>query len=107
MRLVTYITCIDLIAQVSLTWWSSYLFLDVLTLKRETAIIILPTDWLETILPVALQQKIKLPLPNAKNTLSKIAAPGTTSSGCFELVLLNKVERHISHLFIRSLNRAI
>ena len=106
MRLLSYITCIDLISQVALTWWS-FLFLDVLDLKLRIIIIILPTDWLETILPAAVQQNIKLPSPYAKNTLSKIAAPGTTSSGCFEVVLLNKDENPISQLFMRSLNRAI
>ena len=54
-----------------------------------------------------MQQKIKLPLPHAKNTLSKMAAPGTTSSGSFEVVLLNKDESRISQLFMKSLNRAI
>ena len=38
---VSYVTCIDIIAQVSLTQWSAFLFLDVSTLKL---IIILPTD---------------------------------------------------------------
>ena len=106
MRFVSYITCIDLVAQVSLAWWSWFLFLDVLTLKRKI-IIILPTDWLETILPAANTTKIKLPLSYAKNALSKIAAPGATSSGSFKVVLLNKDGSHISQLFLRSLNRAI
>ena len=33
MWLVSYGTYIDIIAQVSLTWWSVFLFLDVPTLK--------------------------------------------------------------------------
>ena len=53
------------------------------------------------------KQNIKLPSPYAKITLSKIAAPGTTSSDSFEIVVLNKDESPISQLFIRCLNRAI
>ena len=49
---VSYITCIDLTDQVSLTRRSSF-FLDVLTLKLRIIIILLPTDRPETILPVA------------------------------------------------------
>ena len=56
MRLAWYITCIDLIAQVSLAWWS-FLFLDMLTLKLRIILIILPTDLLETILPAACTTK--------------------------------------------------
>ena len=51
---VSHVTCIDLIAQVSLTQWSTFLFLDVLTLKLGIIIIIiLPTDLPEIILPAA------------------------------------------------------
>ena len=100
MRLVSYITCIELIAQVSLTWWSSFLFLDVLILKLRINLIILPTDWIE-------RKKIKLPSPYAKNTLSTIAAPATTSSGSFEVVFSNKDEIRIRQLFMRSINRAL
>ena len=41
-----------------------------------------------------------------KNTLSKIAGPGPTSAGSFEVVLLSKNESSIAQLFMRSLNRA-
>ena len=50
---VSHVTCIDLIAQVSLTQWSTFLFLDVLTLKLGIIMIILPTDLPEIILPAA------------------------------------------------------
>ena len=50
---VSHVTCIDLIAQVSLTQWSTFLFLDVLTLKLGIIIIILPTDLPEIILTAA------------------------------------------------------
>ena len=40
-----------------------------------------------------------------KNTLSKIAGPGLTSAGSFE-VLSSKNESGIAQLFVRSLNRA-
>ena len=46
------ITCVDIIAQVSLTRWSIFLFLDVPTGKLRT-IIILPTDQPDIILPTA------------------------------------------------------
>ena len=39
-----------------------------------------------------------------KNTLSKIAGPGPTSAGSFEVVLLSKNETSIAQLFMRSLN---
>ena len=42
-----------------------------------------------------------------KNTLLKIAAPGPTSSGSFEVVFINKDESHIGQLFMRNLNSAI
>ena len=48
---------VDLIAQVSLTQLSSFLFLDVLTLKLRIIIIILPTDRPETTHPAALTTK--------------------------------------------------
>ena len=47
---VSYVTCIDLIAQVSLTWWLAF-FLDMLTLKLTVIIIILPADQPKIILP--------------------------------------------------------
>ena len=50
MWLVSYVTYIDQIAQVSLTRWSAFLFLDVLILKPRIDIIILPIDWPEIIL---------------------------------------------------------
>ena len=50
MWLVSYVTCIDLIAQISLTRWSAFLFLDVLILKL---IIILPTARPEIIILTA------------------------------------------------------
>ena len=67
------------------------MFLDVLTLKFRIVIIILPTDWLETIL-LAARAKKKLSCLRLiqKNTLSKIAASDTRFSGSFEVVLLNK-----------------
>ena len=37
---VSYVTCIDLIAQVSLTWWSVFSLLDVLTLKLRIIILL-------------------------------------------------------------------
>ena len=84
------------------------LFLDVLTLKFRIVIIILPTDWLETILLAARAKKnLSCLRLIQKNTLSKIAASDTTSSGSFEVLLLNKDESRISHLFMRSLNRVI
>ena len=39
---------------------------------------------------------------SGKNTLSKIAAAGPTSSVSFEAVLSNKAESHIGQLFMRS-----
>ena len=42
-----------------------------------------------------------------KNTLSKIAAPGPTSSVSFEGVLSNKDESRLGQVFMRSLNHAI
>ena len=42
-----------------------------------------------------------------KNALSKIAAPGPTSSVSFKAVLSNKDERCIGQLFMRSLNHPI
>ena len=51
---VSYATCVDIMVQVSLTQWSIFLFLDVLTLKlRVIIIIILLTDPSEIILPTA------------------------------------------------------
>ena len=42
-----------------------------------------------------------------KKTLSKIAAPGPTSSVSFEAVLSNKDQSRIGQLFMRSPNHAI
>ena len=42
---VSYVTCVESVAQVPLTRWSIFLILGVLTLKlRNTITIILPTD---------------------------------------------------------------
>ena len=60
---VSYVTCIDIVAQVSVTPWSVFLFLDVPTLKLKIIINILLTDQPEIILPTVLQQRIKLPSP--------------------------------------------
>ena len=49
---VSYVFCVDIIIQVSLTRLSVFLFLDVPTLKLRI-IIILPTDRPEIILPIA------------------------------------------------------
>ena len=54
---VPYVTWIDIIAQVSLTRWSVFLFLDVPTLKLKIIINILPTDQPETIIPTAYTTK--------------------------------------------------
>ena len=48
---VSYITCVDIIAQVSLNWWLMFLFLDMPTLKVRIIIIIVPADPLKIILP--------------------------------------------------------
>ena len=48
---ILYVTCVNIIAQVSLT--PIFLFLDVPTLKLRIIIIILPTDRPEIILPTA------------------------------------------------------
>ena len=50
---VSYVTCIDILAQVSLTRWSVFLFLDVQTLKLKIIINISPIDQPEIILPTA------------------------------------------------------
>ena len=52
MWLVSYVNC----AQVSLTWWSIFLFLDVPTLKLRIIIILL-TDWPNITLPTACTTK--------------------------------------------------
>ena len=49
---VSYVTCIDLIEQISLGRLSAFLFLDNQTLKLGF-IIILPTDRSEIVLPTA------------------------------------------------------
>ena len=54
---VPYVTWIDIIAQVSLTRWSVFLFLDVPTLKLKIIINILPTDQPEAIIPTAYTTK--------------------------------------------------
>ena len=53
MWVISYVTCVDTIAQVSLTPWSIFLFLDVSTLKLRIIIIILVTRWPEIILSTA------------------------------------------------------
>ena len=57
MWLISYITCVDIIAQVSLTPWLIFLFLDVPTLKLRIIIIIFPTGQPEIILPTACTTK--------------------------------------------------
>ena len=57
---VSYVTCIDLVAKVSLNRQSTFLFLDVLTLKLRIIIIILPTDRPKIILPTARTIKNKI-----------------------------------------------
>ena len=42
-----------------------------------------------------------------KNALLKIGAPVPTFSCSFEVILLNKDESRIGHLFMRSLNSTI
>ena len=49
----TYVTYIDIKAQVSLTPWSMFLFLDVPTLKLKIIINILLIDWPQIILLTA------------------------------------------------------
>ena len=51
---VSYVTCIDIIAQVSLTWWSVFLILDVLTLEFKIILNILPTDQPKIILIICI-----------------------------------------------------
>ena len=50
---ISYVTSVDITAQVSLIPWSIFLFSDLLTLKLKIMIIILPTDWPEIILLMA------------------------------------------------------
>ena len=50
---ILYVTCVDIIGQVSLTPCSIFLFLDVPILKLRIIIIILPTDWRKIILLTA------------------------------------------------------
>ena len=57
MWLVSYVTCIDIIAHVPSTQWSVFLFLDLPTLKLKIIIIILPTEQPEIILPTACTTK--------------------------------------------------
>ena len=57
MWLISYVTCVDIIAQVSLTPRSILLFLDVSTLEFWIIIIILPIDQPKIILLTA--RKIK------------------------------------------------
>ena len=47
--LVSNVICVDIIAQVFLTSWSVFLFLDLPTLKPRIIIIIVPTDRLKII----------------------------------------------------------
>ena len=60
----SYVTCVDIIAQVSLTWWSMFLFLDVPTMKLTIIIIVLPTDQPEL--------KVKLPSPDKNKWIKNI-----------------------------------
>ena len=52
MLLISYVTCVDIISQVSLTRWL-FLFLDVSTLKLGIIVIILSNGRSEIILPIA------------------------------------------------------
>ena len=61
---VTYVTCVDILVQVSLTPRSIFLFLDVATRKLRIIIIILTTNQPHIILPTA--RTTKLPSPKAK-----------------------------------------
>ena len=54
---ISYVTCVDIAAQVSLTSWSMFIYLDAPTLKLRTIIIILPTDRSEIIFPSACKIK--------------------------------------------------
>ena len=54
---VPYVIYTDIIAQVSLTRWSVFLFLDMPTLKLKIIINILPTGRPEIILPTACATK--------------------------------------------------
>ena len=60
---VPYVTCVDIVAQVFLSWWSVFLLLDLPTLKLKIIINILPTDWSKIFFRLPVQQKIKLPSP--------------------------------------------
>ena len=50
--MISYVTCVDIKAQVSLTLWSMFLFLDLPTLKLTIIIIILLTDRPQIITPI-------------------------------------------------------
>ena len=52
MLLISYVTCVDIISQVSLTRWL-FLFLDVSTRKLGIIVIILSNGRSEIILPIA------------------------------------------------------
>ena len=54
---VPYVIYTDIVAQVSLTRWSVFLFLDMPTLKLKIIINILPTGRPEIILPTACATK--------------------------------------------------
>ena len=54
---VSYVIYTDIVAQVSLTRWSVFLFLDMPTLKLKIIINILPTGRPEIILPTACATK--------------------------------------------------
>ena len=54
---VSYVIYTDIVAQVSLTRWSVFLFLDMPTLKLKVIINILPTGRPEIILPTACATK--------------------------------------------------
>ena len=53
MLLISYVTCVDIISQVSLTRWLIFLFLDVSTRKLGIIVIILSNGRSEIILPIA------------------------------------------------------
>ena len=64
----------------------------------------------ETTLPILANSQNyvrKKGLTRQKNVPLKIAAPGPTSPGFFEVVLLNKDESCIGQLFMKNINHAI
>ena len=67
MWLVLYVTYIDLTAQVHLTHWSAFLFLDIKALKLRIIVTILFTNQPEIILLIALSTKSCLHLSSKGN----------------------------------------